>query len=61
MGRFARVAVVDVPHHITQRGNARQVILGWRSRLCVRSQPGEQADARCRSRYGPGGDHICCL
>jgi putative transposase len=27
MGRFARVVVVDVPHHITQRGNARQVIL----------------------------------
>jgi len=27
MGRFARVVVVDVPHHVTQRGNARQVIL----------------------------------
>ncbi|MGH9515073.1 MAG: transposase [Terriglobales bacterium] len=27
MGRFARVVVVEVPHHITQRGNARQVIL----------------------------------
>src|SRR3954449_7601257 len=27
MGRFARVVVVDVPHHITERGNARQVIL----------------------------------
>ncbi len=27
MGRFARVVAVDVPHHITQRGNARQVIL----------------------------------
>ncbi len=28
MARFARVVVVDVPHHVTQRGNARQVILG---------------------------------
>jgi putative transposase len=27
MARFARVVVVDVPHHVTQRGNARQVIL----------------------------------
>jgi putative transposase len=27
MSRFARVVVVDVPHHVTQRGNARQVIL----------------------------------
>src|SRR5579864_1220983 len=27
MGRFARVVAVDVPHHVTQRGNARQVIL----------------------------------
>jgi REP-associated tyrosine transposase len=27
MGRFARVVVVDVPHHVTQRGNARQLIL----------------------------------
>jgi putative transposase len=26
MGRFARVVAVDVPHHITQRGNARQTI-----------------------------------
>jgi|SRR5579862_265331 len=28
MARFPRVVVVDIPHHITQRGNARQVILG---------------------------------
>jgi putative transposase len=28
MARFARVVIVDVPHHVTQRGNARQVILG---------------------------------
>jgi putative transposase len=28
MARFARVVAVDIPHHITQRGNARQVILG---------------------------------
>ena len=28
MARFARVVVVDVPHHVTQRGNARQVIFG---------------------------------
>jgi putative transposase len=27
MARFARVVVVDVPHHVTQRGNAQQVIL----------------------------------
>ena len=27
MARFARVVAVDIPHHITQRGNARQVIL----------------------------------
>ena len=27
MARFARVVAVDVPHHVTQRGNARQVIL----------------------------------
>jgi putative transposase len=27
MGRFARVVVVDVRHHVTQRGNARQPIL----------------------------------
>lgn len=28
MARFARVVVTDLPHHVTQRGNARQVILG---------------------------------
>ncbi len=27
MARFARVVAVDTPHHITQRGNARQFIL----------------------------------
>jgi REP-associated tyrosine transposase len=27
MARFARVVIADVPHHVTQRGNARQVIL----------------------------------
>jgi REP element-mobilizing transposase RayT len=27
MSRLPRVVVVDVPHHVTQRGNARQVIL----------------------------------
>jgi putative transposase len=27
MARFARVVAVDAPHHITQRGNARQVVL----------------------------------
>jgi putative transposase len=27
MARFPRVVVLDVPHHVTQRGNARQVIL----------------------------------
>ena len=28
MARFARVVISGVPHHVTQRGNARQVILG---------------------------------
>ena len=27
MARLPRVVVVDIPHHVTQRGNARQVIL----------------------------------
>lgn len=27
MARFPRVVVVNVPHHVTQRGNARQIIL----------------------------------
>jgi putative transposase len=27
MTRFARVVAVDVPHHVTQRGNPRQFIL----------------------------------
>jgi len=27
MARFPRAVVVDVPHHVTQRGNARQIIL----------------------------------
>ena len=27
VARLARVIAVDVPHHVTQRGNARQVIL----------------------------------
>ena len=27
MARFAHLVVVDVAHHVTQRGNARQVIL----------------------------------
>lgn len=27
MARLARVVAVDVPHHVTQRGNARQFIL----------------------------------
>lgn len=26
MARLARIVVVDLPHHVTQRGNARQVI-----------------------------------
>lgn len=28
MARLARVVVVNIPHHVTQRGNARQIILG---------------------------------
>ena len=27
MARLARLVVVDVPHHVTQRGNARQYVL----------------------------------
>jgi hypothetical protein len=27
MGRFNRVVAVDVPHHVTQRGNGRRLIL----------------------------------
>jgi putative transposase len=27
MSRLTRIAVVNVPHHVTQRGNARQFIL----------------------------------
>ena len=27
MARLARVIAVDVPHHVTQRGNARRFIL----------------------------------
>jgi putative transposase len=27
MGRFNRVVAVDVPHHVTQRGNGRRFIL----------------------------------
>lgn len=28
MGRIARVVAQGIPHHITQRGNARQVVFG---------------------------------
>ena len=28
MARLPRVVITDVAHHVTQRGNARQVILG---------------------------------
>ncbi|HEY2455986.1 MAG TPA: transposase, partial [Candidatus Acidoferrum sp.] len=27
MARLARIAVVNIPHHVTQRGNAKQFIL----------------------------------
>jgi hypothetical protein len=27
MARLARLSIVNVPHHVTQRGNARQCIL----------------------------------
>jgi hypothetical protein len=29
MGRFTRVVAIDVPQHVTQRGNGRRYILGW--------------------------------
>ena len=35
MARFARVVVTDVPHHVTQRGNARQVILSTDADRCT--------------------------
>ena len=31
MARFARVIAVGIPHHITQRGNARRFVLARRS------------------------------
>ncbi|MHB8504080.1 MAG: transposase, partial [Candidatus Acidiferrales bacterium] len=27
MARLARIAIVNIPHHVTQRGNARQFLL----------------------------------
>jgi hypothetical protein len=27
MGRFNRVVAIDVPHHVTQRGNGRRFVL----------------------------------
>ena len=35
MARLARIAVVNVPHHVTQRGNARQFILSCDSERSV--------------------------
>ena len=29
MGRFNRVVAIDVPHHVTQRGNGPHFILDW--------------------------------
>jgi len=44
---FARVVVVDVPHHVTQRGNARQEKWGM-SRLSP-NYPGKTAWSLLRS------------
>ena len=35
MPRFARVVIVDVPHHVTQRANARRYILAGDSERAV--------------------------
>ena len=35
MGRLARVVAVDVPHHLTQRGNDRRFILAFRGQTGV--------------------------
>jgi len=38
MARLARITVVNVPHHVTQRGNARQFLLASASAVPVREQ-----------------------
>jgi hypothetical protein len=38
MARLARVVAVDVPHHVTQRGNARQFILATDAERLVLSR-----------------------
>jgi hypothetical protein len=39
MGRFTRVVAVDVPHHVTQRGNGRRFVLdGEADRTIYRSE-----------------------
>jgi putative transposase len=35
MARLARIAIVNVPHHVTQRGNARQFLLAADSERLV--------------------------
>ena len=35
MARLARIAVVNIPHHVTQRGNARQFLLASDSERLV--------------------------
>jgi putative transposase len=35
MARLVRIVVVNIPHHVTQRGNARQVILACDSERLV--------------------------
>src|SRR5215467_2995924 len=35
MARLARIAIVNIPHHVTQRGNARQFVLASDSERLV--------------------------
>jgi hypothetical protein len=53
MARLPRVVIVDVPHHVTQRGNARQVIFsGDSDRLAYLacSRPAKEVAAKSRSQ-----------
>jgi len=53
MARFARVVVVDVAHHVTQRGNARQVILSDDSdRVAYLELLRQYSDLHCLSLLG---------
>jgi hypothetical protein len=44
LGRFTRVVAVDVPHHVTQRGNGRRFVLI--SHLRDRNNPHQKPRSR---------------